>query len=463
VRYNWEGAPPFDTGREADSRRHSPRGPRPRPDPERGPLGWWYRLTMPPAPPATAPFAARERYRRSRMASVILFIFALIVLGSLPLGLQDLPTLYSLTAVSVVTFIALLFNRGNQVYVTGALLSGAMTLALLSVILAGRNGKIDVDYLQLYYLLIITELIAAALLPPATVFLLALVNSTITVTTLALLPAAPTLAGLLHSPDVGFFTLVFPAIAVHWAVAGVSFLLVRSATDAIRRADRAEEIAELQQREVERTRELEEGVRHLLEVHVRLANGDFSVRTQLIRNPLLWQIGTSLNNLIARLGRFAQVDFTLRRTAEEAQRLAAAVEAFVSGRGAAWPSPTRTPLDPVVEALRRGLGRYPPAAGLPPAAEPQPQGLQPPTGPWPAVPWGAPSQPMGDAALPDWLRPMMSAGDPANAASSAYSPPAPPLVSPPAPSDHDPWSFDPEANLPDRLRPPAEGGPDRGY
>src|SRR5712691_4324260 len=80
VHYNRDGTPPFDTGWEADGRRHSPRGPRPRPDHERGLLGWWYRLTMPPAPPASASFAARERYRRARMASVILFVFALIVL-----------------------------------------------------------------------------------------------------------------------------------------------------------------------------------------------------------------------------------------------------------------------------------------------------------------------------------------------------------------------------------------------
>jgi signal transduction histidine kinase len=219
------------------------------PNGHRGPLAWWYRLTMPPQPLSTAPIGRRERYRRSRMASSLLLIYLLILIVALPLGLQNGPTLISLLVGIVVAAIGIILNRSGQVYIVGALLSTLFILSIVGVLLSGPNGQIDVDYLQLYYVLLIAELFAAALLPPWTLFFLALVNTGITVASLSLQPAAPALAAQLNSPDVGFFTLAFPAIALQWAVAGVGFLLVRSATEAIERADRAEEIIELQERE----------------------------------------------------------------------------------------------------------------------------------------------------------------------------------------------------------------------
>jgi signal transduction histidine kinase len=214
-----------------------------------GLLGWWYRLTMPPEPPSTAPISLRERFRRSRIASVILLIYLIILVLALPLGLQNLPTLFSLLVGMAIAVIGIFLNRVGQVYVIGAMLTIYFIVSIIGVLLSGPNETIDVDYLQLYYVLLIAELFAAALLPPWTLFLVALGNSSTTIASLLLQPAAPALAAQLNSPQVGFFTLAFPPIALHWAVAVVCFLLVRSATDAIRRADRAEEIIELQQRE----------------------------------------------------------------------------------------------------------------------------------------------------------------------------------------------------------------------
>ncbi|HEX6541339.1 MAG TPA: hypothetical protein VF040_06270 [Ktedonobacterales bacterium] len=407
----------------------------------RGPLAWWYRLTMPPEPPASAPVEVRERFRRSRMASVLLFIFLLIVVGSLPLGFQDLPTLYSLLGVIVVCLIAIVLNRVGQVYAVGGLLSTIMIISLVGVLLSGRDGKLDVDYLQLYYLLLIAELFAAALLPPWVVFLIAFVNSGITFASLSLQPAAPTLEGLLKSPEVGLFTLAFPPVALHWAVAGVSFLLVRSATNAIQRADRAEEIVELQQREAERTRELEEGVRQLLAVHVHLANGDFKVRAQDIRNPALWQIGNSLNNLVARLSRFAQAEFVLHRTQEEGRRVAEAIYQYASGRRPIWPAPAQTPMDPVTDALRRALG----GSSAPPQGPSQ-------MGPTQGV----------EQLPPASGQPSIAPGYHPDAASSYYPGSAQPPVPPSLPSDASSGSFDANANLPEWLRHPPDGTGDRG-
>jgi signal transduction histidine kinase len=215
----------------------------------RGPLGWWYRLAMPLEPPSTAPILLRERYRRSRIATALLFIFLVGTVAAVPLGFQNLPTLFALLAALVTSVIAVILNRTGHVYAVGILLSTLVEIAMVAVLLSGPRFQIDVDYLQLYYLLLLPELSAVALLPPWAGFFLALLNSAITIASLLLQPAAPALAAQLNSPQIGLFTLAFPPIVLQWAVAGVGFLLVRSASEAIQRADRAEEIIELQQRE----------------------------------------------------------------------------------------------------------------------------------------------------------------------------------------------------------------------
>jgi hypothetical protein len=158
-----------------------------------------------------------------------------------------------------------------------------------------------------------------------------------------------------------FYSLVAGPIALQLIVALVSYLWVRSAQDALRRIDRAEEIALLERREVERTRDLKEGVQQLLAVHVQLANGNFNTRVPAVRNRDLWQIGNSLNNLIARLASFRQsashMQITLQQTAQEAQRIAQAVYANSTGRSGQWPAPSGTPLDVILEALRNSEQR----------------------------------------------------------------------------------------------------------
>jgi hypothetical protein len=181
-------------------------------------------------------------------------------------------------------------------------------------------------------------------------------------------------------------------------VALVAYLWAHSMPNALRRADRAEEVAFLEKRELDRQAELEEGVRRLLEVHVRLANGDFQVRASGLRSPLLWSVGNSLNFLIARLARTAQADHVLRLEEEEAKRLADAISLARSGQQPFWPAPTGAPLDIVLEALRSrplvmGSGSPAPIAGSSRAPE-RSEGRQ-------AVQNG--NDPRND--LPEWLRP----------------------------------------------------------
>ncbi len=170
----------------------------------------------------------------------------------------------------------------------------------------------------------------------------------------------------------------------------------------LRRADRAEEIALLEQRELARSHELEEDVQQLLAVHVQMANGNFNVRVPPLRTGPLWQIGSSFNNLLARFARLAQAEFVLRRTQAEAHSLAEAIHFMRSGRQPLWPAQAGTPLDEVITALgtapSRATGQSPvyPPATAPDLGQSRPGGFgQAHNG------WGQDTA----SDLPDWLRP----------------------------------------------------------
>jgi hypothetical protein len=123
----------------------------------------------------------------------------------------------------------------------------------------------------------------------------------------------------------------------------------------------------------------------LLAVHVRLANGDFSVRVPPVRNAPLWRIGVSLNNLVARFARLAEAERTLVQQQMETRRLAAALVTRRMGQPAPWPEPTGGPLDEVIAALT--------GAPSPPYSQTTSTGLGAVDASSPPPPWDAPYRP----------------------------------------------------------------------
>lgn len=139
-----------------------------------------------------------------------------------------------------------------------------------------------------------------------------------------------------HTPELNMLLasgmaldVVAQPIALQIIVALVTYLWVRSAQRAIARADRAEEIAELKQREAERTHQLETGIQQLLQTQVRAANGDLMARAHLSQDNMLWQVGVSLNMLLTRLqksGREAsRAEYENQQLRKEVARLISSV------------------------------------------------------------------------------------------------------------------------------------------
>lgn len=317
-------------------------------------FAWWMRLTAPPEPRAGASFAARDGSRRARLLS-LLILGALVVEAGAAWQYfvvdRDHPRMDAVlcAALGVLVLVAVL-NRLGRVLAAGILLTLLAEIPLAGVWATG--GKVDLLYLGSYFLLVGSELVAASVLFPGSVFVVACLNSVLIWASITFSPHTPAFALVLASNDAQ--QAYAGPIAMQFIVAIVAFLWARSTLGALRRADRAEEIAELERREVERQRQLEADAHSLLDVHVRLANGDFGARVPSLRSQVLWQVGSSLNNLVGRLARYAQAEFTLRREQEEVRRLADALYVARSGHQPVWPAPSGVPLDPVTEAIRSG-------------------------------------------------------------------------------------------------------------
>jgi hypothetical protein len=220
-------------------------------------------------------------------------------------------------------------------------------------------------------------LVAASVLEPWSVFLVAALNCALMAALMLDMPHTEAFNQLLASNNAQ--QAFAGPLLMQAVVALVAFVWARSVLMALRRADRAEEIAALQQREAQRTSDLEQGVRELLAAHVQIANGNFQARVPAIRNPLLWQIGSSLNNLMARFARLAQMEFLLRRTEQEAHRLAESIRVARAGGRPLWPAPTGAPLDEVITALTSA----PPPAAPPSHGAPAPDAAGQQLGAWP--------------------------------------------------------------------------------
>jgi hypothetical protein len=240
-------------------------------------------------------------------------------------------------------------------------------------ILSAPGGKLDVVYIPLYSLLAFGLLIAVSVLPPYMVFVVAAANTVFVIADVNYQPATKAMQAILDSPD--RYTIIAQPVGLYVITSVVAYLWVRSTLGAIRRADRAEEIASLEHTLADQKRQLDIGIQQILQTHVRAANGDYTARAPLGQDNILWQIASSLNNLLSRLQRSGQAEHQLRRTDEEIRRLAAAIDDAQAGRKPIWPAPTGTAADLILERIRGGRRSAPQ-----PSIQEQPLASQPMSG-----------------------------------------------------------------------------------
>lgn len=273
-------------------------------------IQYWNSLTAIPEASPEADFAIRERSRRSRLASNVLFFFLVMVLALLPACfLAPYPSYFWLDlGLAISCVIALWLNSKGYTLAAGILVNvagfTALTAALFSTV------PFDETTLQGYDMYVMVELLAVSLLPIRSVFLVAAVSTCCIIATLLCMPHTVVLDRDLQTR---LLIIIARPIGTLFVVAGVAYILSSTMTTAIKRAGRAEHIAQLEHSLAEQTRELEVGIEQILRTHVAIANGDLSARAPLTQDNTLWQIASALNTLLVRFKRAVLAERNLKR------------------------------------------------------------------------------------------------------------------------------------------------------
>lgn len=371
------------------SPRQIPNGPQGSSGQRSGIVGWWLNLTAPPRPAVIHSIVERERLRKAELTSfsiLAVFVFLVTLVSN---SLADPSTGQAVGTMALGLIIAAALNRIGRTRIAAYLVPTLLMLLIMAAILQAKGG-LRLIWLPAYDLFVLPIFLISLIGDRRAAWLFGAIVIGFILGDFALQPhALITTAGATNFDDIqhetGIFTwwgMVNRHVALAFFAAFFGWLGARSVDRAIARADRAEEIAELERRQLEQRRQLEMGVQQLLETHVRLANGDYSARANLMQDNQLWQVGASLNNLIVRLQRAGQAEYLYRRTEEESRRLVQAIDQARSGRHPFWPAPSGTPIDLIIERIS-GRERQP----LPPGYTGPEQQISGPTS------WGTGRQP----------------------------------------------------------------------
>jgi hypothetical protein len=314
---------------------------------------WWLRLTSSGWNLPQATLEQREWTRQSQMASWIILGLLVADVVLLPVGIDDPGTLIAIILVGGGLLLAVWLNRLGLVTWAGTLIIFLICGGVLGSLVMELGG-LALDALPAYDLLAIAVIVAASVLPRWSAFVVAAVNVGLICLDFWLQPYAANLQQELQSyPSLlsGALALLARPVALQIVLATVAYLWVRGMQAALARADRAEELAALEHAIAEQRRQLESGVQEILEVLVRVANGQPGARIPVSREQLLWQIASALNNLLNRLQRASLAEQELYRTQEAIGRLVAAIEDVQAGGPPLWPAPTGTQVDLLIERM----------------------------------------------------------------------------------------------------------------
>ena len=122
-----------------------------------------------------------------------------------------------------------------------------------------------------------------------------------------------------HAP----LALVSSPLLLQGLVSLAAFLWVQETARAIARAERAEAIARLEHDLAthgriitEQKQQLEAEIQHIIDTHIRVANGDLSARVPFDETQVLWQLAGSLNTLLTRYQYAKHAEEEFQRTRE---------------------------------------------------------------------------------------------------------------------------------------------------
>ncbi len=317
-----------------------------------GLVGWWLRLTAPPGAQQydqANNHLARERLRRSQLTSWMApFVFFAPLLLLQQAG--DPGTLMAIIVLAATSILALFLNRAGKQTLAALLLVLSMDAVIEGALITAPGG-LGSGWLLTFDLFIIPLITAGVLLHRRFLWFFMLLHISFILGDFYLLPHGQDLVDLIKAWNGPAIAFARPLI-IQIGGCLLSFIQVRSTDQAIIRADRAQFIAQLQLSIVKQKEELDTGIREILSILTRAANGDFTVHISLPQENMLWQIAVALNNLFTRLQRSRQAETLLRQVEQEAAQLTVALRTEQRGLPANWPQPNGGPLDPLIRQLQ---------------------------------------------------------------------------------------------------------------
>ncbi len=325
--------------------------------PRTGILGWWLNLTAPRWPDHQPPIAERERLRKAELTSFsILAIFAFLI-ALVSNSLANAATAQAVIIMGGFLLIAAILNRTGRTRTAAYLIPSVLMLLLAITVIRGPGGGLQLVGLPIYDLFVIPIVLVSVIGDRRAPWVFAALAISFVIGDFLLEPHTPIPVATGGSFDDinyainqfgGVWGVINRHVALLFFAALFGWMGARSVDNAIARADQAEELARLEHAFAEQTRQLEQGIREIQQVHVRVANGDFNARAPLAQDHILWQIAYSLNNLIQRVHRSIEAEHMLRRTSEEIERLLEEIRRAKLGQIPLWPTPSGTPLDPLI-------------------------------------------------------------------------------------------------------------------
>jgi len=315
-------------------------------------VAWWIRIT---SPDPDSPAGRRNPQWREEVTSLLFPVVILPVVLSIPTAFTNPPILIILLTVLCIDVGAVFLKRAGNMRLAGIIITITVEFGLCSAVLS--PGHIDIQSMSVFDLLVQSIIVTMAFFPPLTVFLICLVNCSFILATLRFFPHGAALNQYLPQ---NLMTLGLSPILLQIYVAGVSFIIIRALMKEIMRANNAEELAEVKQseaelrkREAEQARQIEEGIQLILQaLNTAAAKGDFSMRVPLAQENILWRVGYSINNLLARLQGFKHERAELDKTRVVAEQLTACIRQATPFPLNQW---TGTSLDQLIIELNKHL------------------------------------------------------------------------------------------------------------
>lgn len=315
---------------------------------------WWHRLTTPSETAGRVTFLQRETGRRARLLSTIVFFLILVVLLLMPatLFIPNHYVIFLCIFMLAICLLALILNRAGKTLFASILTVGILEMALVLVVASTK--PFDIPNLPLYDLLVMAELFAASLLPPFYIFATALFNVLFIIGHLLLQKSFPGIAteALRTYLQTQFYTALARPVSLEIIVGIVIYLWVRSTSQAIARADKAEMIARLEHELATQKKQLEIDIQQILKTHTEVANGNLDARTPMAQDRALWPLSNALNTLLTRFQRSSRADRELQQIQ---QMILTLVQTLQTAEQAQQPVPhfprTATAIDPVLAWL----------------------------------------------------------------------------------------------------------------